>query len=291
MRALRKLHRTDSIADMAREIDQPTYSMPIIARARGYRLYDLHGKRYIDLFQNNGRAILGHRPEGLSQVMKSTASRGLMAEYPSVYDGRLEKILKLMFPEFLYFRLYANRERTLEALSHAVGSKITHNIIHDPAMSDSDKGKVAFWRPFLADKKFSHNLLIPIMPFPGNFIPDIVCIRSKLIAAKMPPGDMISPFLIDAMVKAISLLIREMHSTVGEGSEFQRLIDVFTWDRRGPYINTRMDQVSYIELFKKALEMGILLPPGENYPIIIPREFSDGEIEGLTRFVRSMTGV
>ncbi len=254
-------------------------------------MYDLHGKRYIDLYQNNGRAILGHRPDGMSQIMKSTASRGLLAEYPSVYDGRLEKILKLMFPEFLYFRLYSNRERTLEALSLATGSRITHDLITDPAMTDSDKGKAAFWRPFLPEKKFTHDLLVPIMPFPGSFIPDIICVRNKSIAAKMPPGDMISPFLIDAMVKTISLLIREMHSTAGEGSEFQRLIDVFTWDRRGPYINTRMEQVSYIELFKKALGMGILLPPGENYPIIIPREFSDGEIEGLTRFVRSMTGI
>ncbi len=264
--------------------------MPIIARARGFRLYDLKGRRYIDLYQNNGRAILGHRIEGMTQVMKSTASRGLLAEYPSVYDGRLEKILKLMFPEYLYFRLYANRERTLEAVSRAVGGKVGLDSIVDPGMVDSSRNKVSYWRPFLPEKSYSQDILIPIMPFPGSFAPDIVCIRNKNLVARMPAGDMISPFLIDTLVKTISSLIREMHSPAGKGSEFQRLTDIFTWDRRGPYINTGMDQVAYSELFKKALEMGILLPPGETYPIIIPREFSEGEIEGLTKFVRSMIG-
>jgi hypothetical protein len=267
------------------------YSMPIIARARGFRLYDLRGRRYIDLYQNNGRAILGHRPDGLTQVMKSTASKGLIAEYPSVYDGRLEKILKLMFPDYLYFRLYANRERTLEAVSQGVQAKVSAGSIADPAMSDVISGKTAFWRPFLPQRRYEQETLLPIMPFPGSFVPDIVCIKTKAVAKRMPPSDMISPLLIDLLVKSVSQLIRQLHSTAGEGSEFQRLIDVFTWDRRGPYINTRMDSVTYMELFKKALEMGILLPPGETYPIIIPREFSEGEIEGLTQFVRSMSGM
>lgn len=275
---------------MSRNGNQPAYRMPIIARARGYRIYDLHGRRYIDLYQNNGRAVLGHRLEGLTQVMKSTASKGLFAEYPSVYDGRLEKILKLMFPDFLVFRIYANRERTHEALSHAVGSEVGVKTIEDPAMRDDLTGKIAYWRPFLPERPVIADLLLPIFPFPGSFAPDVVCIRTKAIADRMPPSDMVSPFLIDVLVKTVSSLIREMHGPAKLGSEFQRLIDIFEWDRRGPYINTRLDQVSYLELFKKALEMGILLPPGENYPIIIPREFSEGEIQGLTRFVRSMNG-
>jgi hypothetical protein len=107
---------------------------------------------------------------------------------------------------------------------------------------------------------------------------------------KMPASDMVSPFLIDSLIKSVSQLIRTMHSPVGYGSEFQRLIDILEWDRRGPYINTRLESIEYIEVFKKALEQGVLLPPGENYPIIIPREFSEGEIQGVLRFVRSVNG-
>ena len=275
---------------MGRIVNQPAYKMPIIVRARGYRLYDLKGRRYIDLYQNNGRAILGHRPDGLTQAMKSTASRGLFAEYPSIYDGRLEKILKLMFTDYPMFRIYANRERTMEALSLAMGRQVRGSHILDPAMTDAVDKKLMYWRPFTPEQQVKPDLLLPIFPFPGSFVPNVVCVRNMDMLKKMPASDMVSPFLIDSLIKSVSQLIRTMHSPVGYGSEFQRLIDILEWDRRGPYINTRLESIEYIEVFKKALEQGVLLPPGENYPIIIPREFSEGEIQGVLRFVRSVNG-
>lgn len=290
MHRLRKFRKTDMMPFMSKESARLTYTMPIVVRARGYRLYDLKGRRYIDFYQNGGRAVLGHRPDGFARVMKSTASRGLFAEYPSVYDGRLEKILKLLFSDYLVFRMYANRERTLEALSQGLGVKVTSATIVDPAMTDTASSRISFWRPFIPEHEVKADFVLPIFPFPGSFVPDIVCIKRRDLAEAMPASDMVSPFLIDALVSSVSALIREIHSPVQEGSAYQRLIDVFEWDRRGPYINTRLDAVSYAELFKKALEQGVLLPPGENYPMIIPREFSEGEIHGLTRFVRSLTG-
>ncbi|MGM0432886.1 MAG: glutamate-1-semialdehyde aminotransferase [Spirochaetota bacterium] len=275
---------------MSKVVEQSAFKMPIIVRARGYRLYDQKGRRYIDLYQNNGRAVLGHRPEGLNQVMKATASRGLFAEYPSVYDKRLEKILKLMFTDYSKFRLYANRERAMEALSLALGKQVRGRNITDPAMTDQTSEKLMFWRPFIPEQQVKPDLLLPIFPFPGSFVPYVVCIRNVQLLKKMPASDMISPFLLDGLIKSISLLIRTMHSPTGSGSEFQRLIDVLEWDRRGPYINTRLESVAYAEVFKKALEQGVLLPPGENYPVIIPREFSEGEIQGVLRFVRSLNG-
>ena len=35
--------------------------VPVIRRARGYRLYGFDGRRCLDLFQDGGRAVLGHR--------------------------------------------------------------------------------------------------------------------------------------------------------------------------------------------------------------------------------------
>ncbi len=271
-------------------MSQDAYVMPIIVRARGYRLYDKTGQRYIDLYQNNGRAILGHRPPGLSQTMKSTISRGLLAEYPSIYGGRLEKILRLMFTDYSVFRMYANRERTLEALSMVLGKRVRGSHILDPAMTDTVDERLMYWRPFIPEQQVKPDLLLPIFPFPGSFAPHVVCVRNMDILKRMPASDLLSPFLIDALIKTLSALIRTMHSNVGYGSEFQRLIDVLEWDRRGSYINTRLEPAVYIEVFKKALEQGVLLPPGANFPIIIPREFSEGEIKGVLQFVRSVNG-
>lgn len=275
---------------MAKSVNQYAYTMPVIVRARDYRLYDRKGQRYIDLYQNNGRAVLGHRPPGISQTIKSTISRGLFAEYPSIYDGRLEKILKLMFTDYPTFRLYANRERALEAISLALSKRVRGSQILDPAMTEKEHEHLMYWRPFLPESQVKPDLLLPIFPFPGSFAPYVVCVRNMDMLEKMPPSDMLSPFLIDALVKTLSALIRTMHGPIGHGSEFQRLIDVLEWDRRGPYINTRLDAAAYIEVFKLALGQGVLLPPGESYPIIIPREFSEGEIQGVLRFVRSVNG-
>jgi hypothetical protein len=148
-----------------------------------------------------------------------------------------------------------------------------------------------YWRPFIPEQQVKPDLLLPIFPFPGSFAPYVVCVRDVDLLQKMPASDMVSPFLLDGLIKSISLLIRSMHSPTGSGSEFQRLVDILEWDRRGPYINTRLEPVTYVEVFKKALEQGVLLPPGENYPIILPREFSDGEIQGVLRFVRMINGV
>lgn len=265
--------------------------MPMIVRARGYRLYDLYGKRYLDLFQNNGRAILGHRPEGLRRSLKSTVSRGLMSEYPSVYDGRLEKIVKLMFPEYDLFRIYKNRERAFGAVEHALGMQLDNEDLSDPAMEDvRPQHRAALWRPFLPEMEVKPDFLFPVFPFPGSFAPEVVCVKSASMGSRMPPSDMVSPFLVDGMVKVITQLIRAIKGSKSHGSAFQRLTDVFDWQRRGPYIQTGLDSIAYAELFKKALSEGILLPPGENIPVIVPLEFSEGELEGFTRFVHQLSG-
>ncbi|MCF7953730.1 MAG: glutamate-1-semialdehyde aminotransferase [Spirochaetales bacterium] len=276
---------------MAKSQEQPLYRMPVIVRARGYRLYDRYNKRYLDLYQNNGRAILGHRIESLQRTLKSTISKGLLAEYPSVYDGRLEKIVKLMFTDYANFRIYKNRERAMVAISYAVGKGVSPDDFADPAMTEiKEHQRLALWRPFLPEMTVKPDFLLPILPFPGGFVPEVVCIKRGSLADKMPPSDMVSPFLVDGLVKVLSKLVQSTHGINREGSEFQRLIDVFEWTRRGPYIDTGLEQVAYVELFKRALNEGILLPPNEKNPIIIPREFSEGELSRFTYFVQTLSG-
>ncbi len=276
---------------MTQPFHQQAFKMPMIVRARGYRLYDLYGKRYLDLFQNNGRAILGHRPEGLRRSLKSTVSRGLICEYPSVYDGRLEKVVKLLFPDYNVFRIYKNRERAFGAVEHALDLLIANEDLADPAVEDIlPRHRAALWRPFLPETEARPDFLFPVFPFPGSFAPEVVCVKSAAMGSRMPPSDMVSPFLADGMVKVLSQMIRSMKGARSHGSAFQRLTDVFDWKRRGPYIQTGLDPIAYGELFKKALSEGILLPPGEHIPIIVPLEFSEGELEGFTRFVHQLSG-
>ena len=56
--------------------------MPEIRRARDYRLYDIHGRRYLDLCLDGGRALLGHKPGRVVLMMKNALEKGLSASYP-----------------------------------------------------------------------------------------------------------------------------------------------------------------------------------------------------------------
>ncbi|HAF86106.1 MAG TPA: glutamate-1-semialdehyde aminotransferase, partial [Sphaerochaeta sp.] len=111
-----------------RHVATEHYTMPIVVRARSFYLYDRYGLRYVDFFQNHGRAILGHRPDILQRSLKSTASRGLISEYPSVFEGRLEKLLARLFPDYVDFRLYAD-----DHVVRQVAIKVSSDPIYDPA--------------------------------------------------------------------------------------------------------------------------------------------------------------
>ncbi len=72
--------------------------IPVIRRARGFRLYDMQGRRYLDLFRDG--ALMGHRAAGVLTAMKSALSQGLAAALPSVWEMRLISALARSFPQY-----------------------------------------------------------------------------------------------------------------------------------------------------------------------------------------------
>ncbi len=195
-------------------------ALPEIRRARDYHLYGAHGRRYLDLYQNGGRAILSHRPKGLAKRLKGVVDQGLWGDYPSVYTRRLETVLRALFPAYSEVRLYATAGRAVAAAGGAVA---------DPALDGGGRGggkaeapggaphgpRAAWWRPFLAadagdggEGSSDHDaaapeLLLPVLPFPASFAPQPVCaVRPGLL----PDSDAVSPVLLAGLVQAAHLI-------------------------------------------------------------------------------------
>lgn len=266
---------------MTRQTEAETYTMPVVVRARGYYLYDRGGKRYIDFFQNHGRAILGHRPEGVQRALKSTISRGLVAEYPSIYQGRLEKILAQLLPDFPYVRIYPQPGSLGEFLRRTFGT----DTVFDPAVGTSPDGcKASYWRPFLGDGGADTVLLFPILPFPGSFIPEIVCVSDESLARKLPPAQPSSPLLLDLLIKSVSALLRlyQSEEAVVARATDNPLKGLFG-EPRGPYLLTGLSEEPYRELYHEALAAGVVLPPGPEIPMIFPVDYHDGDIAEFRR--------
>ncbi len=255
-------------------------SMPLIVRARDYHLYDIRGNRYLDFFQNNGKAILGHRVDGFAKIIKNTASRGLIVEYPSIYEKRLIKKVNALLPDYQVVRIYRNIERIKEVFEI--------DKIADLAIDKIDKKqRVAFWRPFLTTSEvIKADHLIPILPFPGDFVCEIVCSKDDSLAKELPQSDLVSPVLYSVLINAIDKLISlkpEQRELFMQKSIFHPLMK----SSDGPYCFTALDGDTYEAFRRAALEAKVVLPPKNTLPIIVPPTFSDGEIKLFVKVVNS----
>lgn len=259
-------------------------NIPAVKRARGYRLYDRQDRRYLDFYQDGGRAILGHRPGRLNLELKSALSRGLLAAYPSIYDSRLEKSFRQIFPPFSEYRIYASAERALTVASHHFGRTINWGDIYDPAIAppagvSQDPGPIWLWRPFLDLSDATPAIFVPVLPFPGLSSATVLLFRNEPNSA-VPDSDVLSPVFVAGIKRGLYDLQNQIN-TLDRGiwSAFDQTA---LWQRVGPYLTLECDKDQFEMLFEHMLEIGMLLCPFFPGPSIIPAEYSPGEIQVLT---------
>jgi len=241
--------------------------MPQIRRAREYHLYDTAGRRYLDLYQNNGRAVLGHRPSGMSVRLKNTLSRGVFAEYPSSEEGKLLKAAAALIGEaFPVIRYYRTMERALTAAGFPGRNPA------DPARGET--GELSLWRPFLplsGEVRFA----LPVLPLPGMECGVILCAA----AGDLPDGDIPSPVTAAALTRCLWGL---KALTDREPAEEPAGLPAFSgWERRGPYLVWTGPAEEYPAFFRAGLTAGVLIPPSPEMPAVLPPELTSGDLKCL----------
>lgn len=240
--------------------------LPSIRRARGYRLYDNSGRRFLDFYQNDNAAILGHRPGKLSLYLKDSLDKGLYAEYPHLYRKRLIKHLKQAYPGYSDYRVYKNKERALDSLKGGIPS--------DPLfVTEQEKAPIQWGRPLLENKEVQ--ILLPRIPFPGFCEVQPVLFKEK--PDSEDDSDIISPILIHGLCR----ILEDLTQTIIP--EEHPLFDLFDqsdkWDRKGLYLIPRYSSEEYATFFEKALKAGIFLAPSQGKASIIPLEVSKNEVK------------
>lgn len=258
-----------------------TGEVPRISRARGYRLYDVGGRRLLDLWQAGGEAILGHRFPRATAAVKAALERGLAAPLPTVWQRRLISALAARFPAYRSFRLYATRERALAAAARLLGAAVTAADVADPGLGTHGAGAVGLWRPYL-DEEPSWPVLLPVLPFTLGGSPAAACFRAEL-DDEAEPSDEVSGAAAVAALRGLAVL-----ATTRRGDPFgPRGFDASPgWERRGPYLRPVFAAAEYPRVFRAFLARGALLSPYYPGPSILPGEASDGE----RRLLRSLFG-
>ncbi|MFQ3619675.1 MAG: hypothetical protein SNJ78_01905 [Spirochaetales bacterium] len=285
--------------------------LPEIRRARDCRLYDKHGNRYLDLWRNGGRALLGHRPDRVYGELKRVLQKGTVAEYPSVYISRLKKALKTLFPGQWEIRLFANPERALMVAKNLLSRSLTPpqmprgNLFESlgtdmhptpsrpPVETEIAQQKYVstgfvepfflpehisqtpplYYRPFYTFDYGASPLVFPILPFPGSFAPQPLFI-GPLYQSQLPPNDdPISPMLLATLTRTVWHLISALRKPNPTWDQWKLL----GWKQFSCYAIPQFDQKHYPAVFRIFLEQKILIPPTPIDPLILPVEWSSGE--------------
>jgi hypothetical protein len=293
-----------------------------LRRARAYRLYDAGGRRYLDMYQEHGTAILGHRPEGMQRVFKSASAKGLWASFPSSHGKALEKAAgQLLLDDLPDLKESAVRVRlypSLECLKDAFGIRKVLDPLFVPSASLAASlrgGEGALlWRPFISElwPELFTSLqsegvpgfpVLMCLPVPGGFIPQVIA-RLDLSpgpspSSPVPDGKPVSPAMAAVATHAVLELKRTMkeaasfdssHTETGESVRSWPRFGRRPWRRVGPYLIWDEDPLKYDMFRRKSLERGIVLPADSGDPAIIPFEYTDGEIKPFLFLMEELYG-
>jgi len=243
--------------------------VPEVLRAREFRLYTKEG-RLVDLWQNNGAAVLGHTPPSQLKEIKNAASRGLYAPFPHFLEARYRKALSRIFPNRT-FRLYSAPPPGLETLAA--------------------NGSAVLWRPFTnpaspLDVPESPPVLIPVVPGIQTWrggLPLGLCVLAIKGEADISPGDFLPPVLLAAAARGVYGLISVAQTRANQA--YPRVAVALKnspakfWRRSGIYLTPgqKPSETEWAGLFRRFLENGFLLPPNPSQPLILPGVLSPGE--------------
>ncbi len=292
-------------------------SYPELRRARGYRLYTRSGQRLLDLYQDDGRAFLGHDPKGVSRAMKAEMDRGLHAPSPSPCLRRLNRELTALWQQGLSSRtesgsaslladpgrdwlVFSSRERYRQA----VGEQ-----------------SCVLWRPGLgllnvgAFDPGAFGPGTPGTPEPGSASPDPAAVielrlplpgAHGLVVAGFPAGSpsgagqlagelsgQCSPVQLAGLHRVVNLLRTDPRVWDGRIScdtleSAWRGLSTPLFLRHGAYLQPQLQAAPYLTLHQAMLERGFFLNPSAHGLSIIPGECTAGEFAGFARACKEL---
>jgi hypothetical protein len=167
----------------------------------------------------------------------------------------------------------------------------------DPAASEFSlkRNRSVFWRPFLEIDYWKYDFIIPILPFPGSWLPQAVIFKDDALqnsAQKEIPGAAekgytpVSPVLL-CLLRHVLLQLKRVIDENRFSDDWWNRFEIFPWRRKGPYLFFEDDPVIYKKMFFDFLREGILINPDSRAASIIPGECSDGEFKKFRKLCRS----
>ncbi|MCL2706161.1 MAG: hypothetical protein FWE72_08145 [Spirochaetaceae bacterium] len=291
-------------------------SFPLIKRVRGYRLYTNNNEKYLDFYQEGGKAILGSKPRGFSLALKNEIEKSNFYNYPSGYLRKIEKgISKLAEECSVNISYFKTEEEMCRSVSEKEGKKYSlcknidcdHDVlgknnsqtqssagvIRSQQATGSSGGLIYSWFPFCGSslKHYLNNFtyVLPVFPFPGDIAPIVllssnICIKNNYIP---------SPVVLSGLNNIIYNIIRFLEEVPYiHWREYTSMFNKI-WRAKGPYLIPVYKKEVHELIFKNFLKNKILIQPCFGQMSVLPAEISEGErilfLDTAYNIIRSLT--
>ena len=221
-----------------------------ITRARNCFLYTHKGGRLTDLFQENGKAILGWDGKNGTTFFKNMLSKGLTGGFICEDSPRIDKAVSELIGKNCGVSFYINKA---EAVKVAVSAGARNIVAYKPwNMEQEDLGAA--------------DAVVIIPPFPWG--EDLVILALPDCTAHQ---GLTIPFALQtALTRSIYNLIAELPLRQEKDWFIYDTILTKYWERKGPYLYPKITENKYDEFVKHCLECSIVINPSYNEPSIIP---------------------
>lgn len=227
-----------------------------VTRARECFLYTKKGTRLTDLYQEDGRAILGWRGNEAFTYFKNTLSKGLTGSFITEEKSRVNKAVSaLLNSQRKVFYFSSKNDAVTECLSISPESTNTYRP----------------WNPEpIKWEEIDCIVLTPALPWTNTLY--LAAIKEDLVKDKQYLNNSIKiPFAFEnAIARSTYNLIAALQEREEKNWFIYDQILTKYFDRKGPYLYPKIPKEKYDDFVLHCLECEIAINPDFNKPSIIP---------------------
>lgn len=228
-----------------------------VTRARGCFLYTHKSQRLTDMFQENGKAILGWDGKNAATMFKNMMNKGLTGGFICEDKPRIDKTVSELIGKECHASFYYTKS---DAVKAAVSAGAKNIVSYKP------------WNKEQEDLSGADAVVI-IPPFPwGEDIVILALRQAQGPRTNAGVGELVEPpfSLQTALTRAIYNLIAELPLRAEKDWFIYDTILTKYWERKGPYLYPKISENKYDEFVIHCLDCNIVINPSYNEPSIVP---------------------
>lgn len=238
-----------------------------VKRARNSFLYTAKNVRLTDLYQEDGRAILGWGGSSAFTMLKNALGRGANGSFFTDYSYRMEKAVSTLLASKRKILFFYKKSAVFE-VAHFVSQS---EIFYKPWILSED-GKSINWS--------EKSLVVLEPPLPWSSELYILAVKSENPKITEILENIKSKYkdeIISIPAPMQAAYARSIYNLIQELQERSEK-DWFLWDsvlknyfvRKGPYLFTKIPQNKYDDFVLHCLDLGILINPCFEKMSIVP---------------------